>query len=536
MTIYHRQHQQDEVNVSTGFGQKARVLIFGTGAGGVNFYKYNRRRYRVIGFVDNNQQKQGQRLFGKLIHAPQQLSSLAFDKIIIASDYYREIHPQLTEKLAINEQKVEVFHGAQISSQLPWFQRIGKRLEQLGYERLCRKPGLISDLLYRLFFRRQDTRRLALRWLDESDEHKVHVFRPSQPGTSQPPRFLHQSTPAITLALPEIALYHFRQGQVCSVSRSVILPGGQLVLERVPTAKSLQADYSAAHLLYHGQRLALVRTGKPIELEKGLLISGCNEQNYYHWTVEVLSQLQFVAELPPQYADYPLLISKSSQNIPSIKALIEAIGVDRPLVLLNNITSYQVADLLLISAPNNMIPNFKGAAQNNASSGFVRPESIHFLREKALHLAHDIPIGELPKRVFLARKGFLRHYNQAEILKLLEPYGFTCVYMEEQDINHQVAIMANAEVIVGPTGAAWTNLIFASKNARALCWMAEEYGQLSCFSNLAAIVGVEMDYIAYRVGSTDSRELYYRNYRVDAKSVENWLQQHLSKRLEGETR
>lgn len=138
--------------MSTGFGQKARVLIFGTGAGGVNFYKYNRRRYRVIGFVDNNQQKQGQRLFGKLIHAPQQLSSLAFDKIIIASDYYREIHPQLTEKLAINEQKVEVFHGAQISSQLPWFQRIGKRLEQLGYERLCRKPGLISDLLYRLFF------------------------------------------------------------------------------------------------------------------------------------------------------------------------------------------------------------------------------------------------------------------------------------------------------------------------------------------------------------------------------------------------
>lgn len=132
-------------------------------------------------------------------------------------------------------------------------------------------------------------------------------------------------------------------------------------------------------------------------------------------------------------------------------------------MLLENITSYQVADLLLISAPNNMIPNFKGAAQNSASSGFVRPESIHFLREKALHLAHDIPISELPKRVFLARKGFLRHYNQAEILKLLEPYGFTCVYMEEQDINHQVAIMANAEVIVGPTGAAWTNLIFASK-------------------------------------------------------------------------
>ncbi|MGE7959602.1 glycosyltransferase family 61 protein [Pseudomonas sp. NPDC089530] len=522
--------------MSTGFGQKARVLIFGTGAGGVNFYKYNRRRYRVLGFVDNNQQKQGQRLFGKLIHAPQQLSALVFDKIIIASDYYREIYPQLTEKLAIAEHKVEVFHGAQIHSQLPLLQRLGKHLEQMGYERLCKRPGPVSDLLYRLFFQHQDIRRLSLQWLDKSDEYKVHVFRPSQSGSSQPPRFIHQSTPAIPLELPEIALYHFRQGQVSSVSRSVVLPGERLVLERVPTAKNLQADYSAAHLLYHGQRLALVRSSAPVMLEKGLLISGGSELNYYHWTVEVLSQLQFVAELPAQYADYPLLISRSSQNIPSIKALIEAIGVDRPLVFLENITSYQVADLLMISAPNNLVPNFKGVVRNHANSSFVRPESINFLREKALRLARDVPASECPKRVFLARKGFLRHYNQTEILGLLEPYGFTSVYMEDQDISHQVAIMANAEVIVGPTGAAWTNLIFASKNALALCWMAEEAGPLSCFSNLAAVVGVEMDYIAYRAGSSDSRELYYRSYHIDTKSVEHWLQQHLSKGLQGETR
>lgn len=522
--------------MAAGFGQKIRVLIFGTGAGGINFYKYNRGRYRVIGFVDNNQQKHGQRLFGKRIHAPQQLSALTFDKIIIASDYHSEIYPQLTQTLAIAEHQIEIFQGTGILASQTWLQRLGKHLEQLGYEYLCKKPGVLSDALYQLFFKRQGRRRLALRWLDEAETCKVHVFRPSLKGSSQAPRLIGQSTPAIALALPEVALYHFHQGQVCSVSRSVILPDEQLVLERVTSAKELPADYSGADLLYHGQRLALVRTSQPVPLEKGLLISGCNEVNYYHWLVEVLPQLQFVAELPAQYADYPLLISRNSQNIPSIKALIDAIGIDRPLVFLDNITSYRVTDLLWISAPNNMIPNFKGATQNSASSGFVRPESISFLRHKALPLATDIPTCELPKRVFLARKGFLRHYNQTQIIELLAPYGFTCVYMEEQDIRHQVAIMANAEVIVGPTGAAWTNLMFATRGARALCWMAEEYGALSCFSSLAAIVGVEMDYITYRVGSSDSRELYYRDYQVDANLVENWLQQHLSKRLEGETR
>ena len=81
------------------FRQKVRVLIFGTGAGGINYYKSSRGNHKVIGFLDNNQQKQGQSLFGKTIYAPRHLANLSYDKIIIASDYHREIREQLIGNL-----------------------------------------------------------------------------------------------------------------------------------------------------------------------------------------------------------------------------------------------------------------------------------------------------------------------------------------------------------------------------------------------------------------------------------------------------
>jgi capsular polysaccharide biosynthesis protein len=509
--------------------QKTPILIFGTGAGGISFYKNCRARYNVVGFLDNNQQKHGQTLFGKTIHAPQQLGSLAFEKIIIASDYYRDIYPQLVDELAVSEDKISIFHKQLSPPNLR--QRCNARLERLGYELMCRREGLISDWLYRLFFKQQSPlgsiSRCKLRWLDEVSTNKVHVFRPAVAGSVQGPRFVGQATPATAITLPEVALYRFQQAQVCSVSRSVILADGQVIAERVVTAPSADADYSGAHLLYHGRTLALARRGQNQPIAKGLLVSGGSEVNYYHWVLEILSQLQFIAELPSAYDDYPVLISQHSQNIPSIKALIASLGIARPVVFLNSVTSYCVADLLLISAPNNCVPNFKGSAYSRAENSFARPESIQFLRDKALALTAGIDRESLPKRVFLGRKGFLRPYNQAEVLARIEALGFVCVYMEEQDIHHQVAIMANAEVIIGPTGAAWTNIIFASQGAKALCWMAKEAGELSCFSNLADIVGVEMDYIPYQADTSDSREIYYKEYAIDTDVIVSWLQRTL---------
>ncbi|MCS3469750.1 capsular polysaccharide biosynthesis protein [Pseudomonas sp. JUb42] len=511
------------------FKQKERVYVFGASVGGINFYKRHGRQYEVLGFVDNSAQKHGQLVLNKLIHAPGELSQLSFDRIVIASDYYPEIFPQLIG-LGIDEKKIDIHHPSMEANSLG--QRLRHRAWILFQELICLRPGMLSDLLYQHYLKcrssvKKPVKRFNLQWLDTTDEFKVYVFRRALPGSVQGPRYVGQNVAPVKVTLPEVALHRFRQGQVGSVSRSVLLPDQRVLQERVTTTTPGNADYSVGDMIFHGRRLALVAVGEPEPVDKGILINGISEGNYYHWVVEVLAQLQFVAELPAQYADYPILISGGSQKIPSIKAMIDGLGITRPFIYLQTHLNYRVDDLLWIDAPNNMIPNFKASHGYHTIDNFGRRDSIEYLRENALSLVAGLDMTDLPKRVFLARKGFLRRFNQQDVIELLEPYGFACVYMEDLDVHQQVAIMANAEVVVGPTGAAWTNIMFASAGTQALCWMAEEYGDLSCFSNLAAIVGVDLEFVRYRTGAHNSHELYYKEYVLDVSVVRAWLEQHV---------
>jgi hypothetical protein len=79
-------------------------------------------------------------------------------------------------------------------------------------------------------------------------------------------------------------------------------------------------------------------------------------------------------------------------------------------------------------------------------------------------------------------------------------------------------------MIAGPTGAAWTNLIFVEPGTRCLCWMAEEQRGFAAYSNLARAVGAELRYVTYVTGVSDSDRLYFLNYRLDPADVERGLE------------
>jgi hypothetical protein len=150
----------------------------------------------------------------------------------------------------------------------------------------------------------------------------------------------------------------------------------------------------------------------------------------------------------------------------------------------------------------------------SARDFITRPESIAFLRGIALHSIDTIEMEPSP-RIFLARKKILRSYNQEEVFAALEPLGFVCVYTEDLSFLEQVKLFNSADYIVGPSGAAWSNLAFASSDTKALCWMAEEYGEFAAFSTLAGIVGVDLNYHIYATGLKSIAALYSHNYELD---------------------
>lgn len=510
---------------------KSKILIFGTGKGAETLYHSNKNKYSILGFVDNNQHIQGSYFFRKKVHAPEELLSLCYDKIIIASDYYKEIKVQLTEKLHIEENLIEIFSYSN-SHQKPWLSGCKSKAIDIIEDYVCNhsfpKASLIFNFASRISNQLSQLTLTKILWLDNLKSHKIKIFRKETDGLSFPPKISGKKCSPCPIKIPEISLFEFEFGKIMTTVNGVVFGDEQVALTRVPSYSENWAQYSAGFLKYHGKLNALIKNQPATPIKQGIAIIGSSDTNYYHWIIEVLCKLQFISELPNIYHNFPILISEQVLKIPSIKEYITHLNINKKFIYLNSCNVYEVEKLLFINSANYLVTNLKDNKKWTPDTCFVREESLSYLREAILsQLNQKTSPTESPTRIFLARKGIIRDYNQEEVLNLLQQYNFEAIYLEDYDLLQQVALMQYAKVIVGPTGAAWTNLIFCKPKTKALCWMAEEYGELACFSNLAKFSEVDMHYIHYKVDENNSRELYYANYGIDLITIKLWLENNL---------
>jgi capsular polysaccharide biosynthesis protein len=94
------------------------------------------------------------------------------------------------------------------------------------------------------------------------------------------------------------------------------------------------------------------------------------------------------------------------------------------------------------------------------------------------------------ERVFLARRqNSDRDFNSAEVEAWARADGFHAVYPEEFSFAQQVALFRSATHIIGPTGAAFSNVLFGSSELRALRLHGGAQPYDNFFANLASVSG-----------------------------------------------
>ena len=93
-----------------------------------------------------------------------------------------------------------------------------------------------------------------------------------------------------------------------------------------------------------------------------------------------------------------------------------------------------------------------------------------FAREYVASLAWGLKsVNGNGPRVFLMRGPVSRRsYNETECLEAAAEYGFVPVNTGTMSFAEQVATVSEAEVVVGPSGAAMANLLFARPGTRAI--------------------------------------------------------------------
>lgn len=92
--------------------------------------------------------------------------------------------------------------------------------------------------------------------------------------------------------------------------------------------------------------------------------------------------------------------------------------------------------------------------------GLLRPEIVQWMRDR---LVPDAPAPEDRRRLLLRRAGAnMRDIgNEPALLAALEPFGVEPVRQEELSVREQVSLLASAELLIGPCGAGFTNMLWA---------------------------------------------------------------------------
>jgi len=364
-------------------------------------------------------------------------------------------------------------------------------------------------------------------WMDEGKSFKSDRLREKAVGFSHTPCVPEVAkSRSVQVTVPEIFWRSLRNAYVNPGSSSVLAEGGVLHIERSGRGPQGEFDYrSESFLRSHGNSQGIVKLEEGEVVEKGVFLGGNGSANYYHWMVEVLSRAEFLDELPAEYGEYPLLVSNAVEKYRSFKDGLDCVSKGRDVIYLNPRKSYLVGDVVYIDAANNLPINMRDGTHMNAEDFIFREESIRYLRGLCFSDTGFLSIDDasFPKRVFLARSEERRSFNQAEVESLLSGYGFVSVYLDSMSLFEQAKLFSEAEWIVGPTGAAWTNIIFAKPGARCVCWMAKELGDFSAFSTLARLVGADLRYLTFETGAESMHDLYVGSYEVDCRLLNRTL-------------
>ncbi|TCG09487.1 hypothetical protein BZM27_05335 [Paraburkholderia steynii] len=264
-------------------------------------------------------------------------------------------------------------------------------------------------------------------------------------------------------------------------------------------------------------------------LEEGILLSGRCSPNYYHWLIEYLGRLYTILQRP-ELRGVPLIVD--AQMYPQEFESLAAMCPDWPIYRLDRRTMLKVTRLHIPSIPTFLpdsvrIPFWKGST--------LCDESLTLIRDTVLNRYGIHFTKPLTRKIFLVRRGARTILDVEELEAALVDMGFECIDTGVLTFEEQVRLFAEAAMIVGPLGAAFTNAIFCHPDCKVL-GLASPYVKRFCLQgNLAEFAGCEYrilagDHPSYRRGDEYAMEdvaTMHSNFSIPVEklvlAIEDWL-------------
>lgn len=183
--------------------------------------------------------------------------------------------------------------------------------------------------------------------------------------------------------------------------------------------------------------------------------------NYCHFFNEVLARL---AMLEMHNIEYDWLYVTCDCKF--IKRALLLWGVDESKIISPTDQRFciQADTLILPSIVLNTSNGFKHTGVN------AHPYTLQYVREKLLSkVKNRVDITQFSKRIFISRRDAIRRIlNEDEIFELFKAKGFERYETSKMSVEEQIALFAQAEVVVGEHGAGLTNIMFCQQDTKVI--------------------------------------------------------------------
>ncbi len=227
-------------------------------------------------------------------------------------------------------------------------------------------------------------------------------------------------------------------------------------------------------------------------ISSGIMLSGNFSWNYYHFIYEFLPKFELFENVS-EYKEIPLILDAGCSKVPQYMELVRLFNSDnRGLVFIDKCELLLVRQLIYPSFVNRIPPHYKNPEKIAASDCLFAFANLNFIRKRLIGCQGK----NYSKRIFLSRaKQKRRTFNEESIFEICKEFDFQKIETEKLSIIDQIQVFSNAEVIIGGSGAAFSNLLFCKEGCKVICLTGYTF-QLSIFSTIAEFAKVDLHYIA----------------------------------------
>ncbi|MGL4497948.1 MAG: glycosyltransferase family 61 protein, partial [Planktothrix sp.] len=274
------------------------------------------------------------------------------------------------------------------------------------------------------------------------------------------------STPLFVAVIPNGRAWIVPQQNYWLVCKAIaiITPDNQLLADvsrEYPAPLPGCPSYDAQqHQVFQEEQLP------PLQQIEGrvAVLSGLSGNVYFHWMVDVLPRLELLRQSGIKFEQLDWFLVNSYQA-PFQRETLTRLGIPEFKILESDRFPHIQAQQLIV-------PSWAGYM------GWLQPWAMDTLRRWFLPKSQN-PGRNYPERIYISRgdANYRRVLNEDEVIQFLRPWGFVTVQLETLSFGEQVALFAQAKVIMGAHGSGLTNILFCQPGTQVIEFMSPHYNR-----------------------------------------------------------